>query len=185
MKRWWDSPSEFKKGHIPWNKGKKGVMPIPLNRGRKENLSDTSRMKIVHAHKGKAPWNKGKHPYLQRPSTLNKIKAARLRQVFPTKDTTIERLLQEELSSRGIPFATHYPIVGQPDIAFLQEQLAVFCDGDYWHNIPSQRTKDEEHNRLLEQLGWRILRFWEHEIKADVKSCANRVKQCLNEITLT
>jgi len=34
LKRWWDSPS-FPKGHIPWNKNKKGVMPTPWNKGKR------------------------------------------------------------------------------------------------------------------------------------------------------
>jgi DNA mismatch endonuclease (patch repair protein) len=173
------SSTSFKKGIVPWNKNVKGVMPTPWNKGRKESLSETARQKIVLAHKGKTPWNKGKHPYLERPETRKKIAAARLQQVFPSKDTTIERILQDELRSQNIPFTTHYPITGQPDIAFPQERVAVFCDGDYWHNLPNQRIKDEQHNRLLELAGWTVLRFWEHEIETDALSCVERVKETL------
>lgn len=41
----WISPTSFKKGHIPWSKGKKG---ISFNTGR------------THLKKGCKPWNKGK-----------------------------------------------------------------------------------------------------------------------------
>ena len=37
--------TEFKKGFIPWNKGKKGVMPTPWNKDKKGVMS--------------VPWNKG------------------------------------------------------------------------------------------------------------------------------
>src|SRR3990167_2318071 len=47
---------EFKKGIIPWNKGKIGVMPISWNKGKKGtyNLQHTGSFK-----KGHEAWNKG------------------------------------------------------------------------------------------------------------------------------
>ena len=69
-----DNKFGFKKGIIPWNKGKKGVMPEPWNKGKKllektkkkisevlkgKKLSEDTRKKISKALKGRHPWNKG------------------------------------------------------------------------------------------------------------------------------
>lgn len=50
--------TEFKKGIIPWNKGRKDVMPTPYFKGKK--MSEESRKKMSESRKGKIPWNKGK-----------------------------------------------------------------------------------------------------------------------------
>ena len=46
----------FKKGCIPWNKGKKGIMPEPWNKG-KHIQTNTGR---TNFKKGQIAWNKGK-----------------------------------------------------------------------------------------------------------------------------
>ena len=109
--------------------------------------------------------------------TREKIRAARLRQVFPVKDTSIERAIQQALSTRGIPFVKHLPILNccQADIAFPERKLAVFCDGDYWHNRPDTRSKDIAQEMILRANGWHVLRFWEHEINANAAACADCV----------
>ena len=52
MKNTW-----FKKGIIPWNKGKKGLQEA-WNNGLK--FSEETRKKISEGHKGQQAWNKGK-----------------------------------------------------------------------------------------------------------------------------
>lgn len=52
MKKTW-----FKKGIIPWNKGKKGLQEA-WNNGLK--FSEETRKKISEGHKGQKAWNKGK-----------------------------------------------------------------------------------------------------------------------------
>lgn len=104
-----------------------------------------------------------------------KRRILRLKQTFPIKDTTIERMVQEELEKKGIRFKRHYPIIGQPDIAFPEVNLTVFLDGCYWHGCPihfpsrSQiRDKDFSIDMELIHRGWRVVRYWEHDIKSDV-----------------
>lgn len=36
-----------------------------------------------------------------------------------------------------------------------QAQLAVECDGDFWHG-PEQYEKDSERQRMLERCGWQF-----------------------------
>lgn len=87
----------------------------------------------------------------------------------PTKDTSIERLVEEGLAEKEVAHYKHYPILGccQSDKAFPDEKIAVFCDGDYWHSIPKAVENDKRVNKILEENGWIVLRFTEKEIKAN------------------
>jgi len=121
--------------------------------------------------------------------TKKKISNARLKQVLPNKDTSIEKLLQRALEKEGILFVTHYSIMGQPDISLPELKVAVFCDGCYWHGcdvcdirgkITAKKESDRRVSTKLESEGWKVLRFWEHELTDDLEGCVNRIKEVLN-----
>jgi DNA mismatch endonuclease (patch repair protein) len=79
--------------------------------------------------------------------------------------------------------ATSLP--GTPDFWFPRQRVAVFVDGDFWHGNPrrfrlsktrtefwnqkieANRARDRRVNRLIRDLGVRIVRIWESEIKTD------------------
>jgi len=113
-----------------------------------------------------------------------------------SKDTKAELLMGRSLRSLGLRPAKNVKVLGRPDFAFPRKRVAVFCDGDFWHgykfgnnprlNIKDNRRfwlnkitkniqRDAEVNRKLSLEGWRVLRFWEHEIKADARTCAGKV----------
>jgi DNA mismatch endonuclease (patch repair protein) len=72
---------------------------------------------------------------------------------------------------------------GKPDFVFRKERLCVFVDGCFWHRCPLHATfpnsnvefwekkfvyncgRDKMVNRQLKQMGWRVLRIWQHELK--------------------
>ena len=84
-------------------------------------------------------------------------------------------------------------IIGNPDFIFKKEKLAIFVDGCYWHGCPKcghvpktrsefwkakiDRTKqrDKEKAMLLEEEGYIIVRFWEHELKDNLKKCMKEI----------
>lgn len=118
--------------------------------------------------------------------TKQKIREARLRQILPTKNTKIEIDLQNALEKNGFIFTTHYPILGQPDIACIEKKLAIFCDGCYWHSCPTcfpnggkkgALEKDKKNTKVLQELGWNVLRFWEHDILNNLSDCINEIKR--------
>jgi very-short-patch-repair endonuclease len=65
------------------------------------------------------------------------------------------------------------------DITFPEKKLAVEIDGDYWHSLPKQIQKDANKDHWLIRHHWKILRLKEHEIKANVNSCADRIEALL------
>jgi len=111
--------------------------------------------------------------------TIEKIRQARLKQVFPIKDTSIEVALQNGLEERNIPFETHIAIPlahSQPDI-FISPNICVFADGDYWHNRPNQIERDQQQNQDLKKLGHQVLRFWEHQINENLNRCLDEIEK--------
>ncbi|MDH4185888.1 MAG: very short patch repair endonuclease [Nitrospira sp.] len=71
---------------------------------------------------------------------------------------------------------------GKPDFAFRQGRLALFVDGCFWHGCSKHcRIPVSNHNYWLQKIarncardkdvarqlrggGWRVLRFWEHDL---------------------
>jgi DNA mismatch endonuclease (patch repair protein) len=77
------------------------------------------------------------------------------------------------------------PLLAKPrrtaDIVFTRWRIAIFVDGCFWHGCPIHGTRpksnaafwrekiavnvarDEDTNHRLEELGWLVVRIWEHE----------------------
>jgi len=90
------------------------------------------------------------------------------------KNTSIELKMQAALRRRGLIFETQKKIFGQPDI-FIAPNICVFADGDYWHGYPVGKRRDIEVSSRLEEEGYIIFRFWEHQINQDADDCARVV----------
>jgi len=105
------------------------------------------------------------------------------------KDTTPELKIRRLLRERGIRgYRIHYDLPGKPDIVFVRKKIAIFIDGCFWHKCPVCFTepetrkdfwldkinrnvaRDRKINEELLSLGWKVLRFWEHDIKKDPES---------------
>jgi len=125
----------------------------------------------------------------------------RIMSAVKSKNTSPERLLGKAMWRLGLRYRKNYiRIEGKPDFVFISAKLAVFCDGDFWHGnnwrIRKMRSLDDELvgysqfwrnkilrnierdkyvNKQLKAMGWRVLRFWESEIKTSSESCAEKV----------
>ncbi len=108
-----------------------------------------------------------------------------------------EMRLIEAFRSEGIKgWRRHLPLPGKPDFAFRAERLLVFVDGCFWHGcarcyrrpasnrtywdakVIRNKTRDREVTRELKKRGWRVLRVWEHDLKAMPK-LIRRVRKAL------
>lgn len=107
------------------------------------------------------------------PQYKENIRQKRLHQIIPLKNTKIEIVLQQELTKRKISFITHKPIIGQPDI-FIEPNICIFADGNYWHNLPKAQERDKRISKELEDKGYRVLRFWEKEINNNIDRCIKK-----------
>jgi len=113
------------------------------------------------------------------------------------KDTKPEILLRHELWHRGLRYRLSRRLTGKPDIVFVSARLAVFVDGCFWHGCPEHSTepktnsdfwrekiaknkmRDREVTQALGNEGWRVVRYWEHQIKSDTAGCADQIEQII------
>lgn len=115
-------------------------------------------------------------------------------------DTGPELALRRELHRRGLRFRLHRKVDFDRrrsiDIAFPTEKVAVFVDGCFWHYCPrhavlpknnaafwrakleANRTRDRDTSDSLEEIGWKVIRVWEHE---DPANAANRVEKAVKD----
>lgn len=93
------------------------------------------------------------------------------------KNTLPERLVKEELELRSIPFVqSKYIKAGRVVVDFfIEPNIVIECDGDYWHNLPGSKEKDADRTYCMKMAGYEVYRFWEHEIKNNVKDCINYI----------
>ncbi len=117
------------------------------------------------------------------------------------RDTVPELSLRREVWALGLRYRLQYQIGRtRPDMVFVGAKLVVFVDGCFWHGCPlhstmpknnrefwerklrRNRERDTENTQQLEAEGWRVLRIWEHEIRASAANCARRIAAMLGKI---
>jgi DNA mismatch endonuclease (patch repair protein) len=103
----------------------------------------------------------------------------------PRRDTAPEILLRKEAHRRGLRYRVDVPLPGmrrrRADMVFGAIEVAVFVDGCFWHSCPEHLSvpkanrdwwveklrrnveRDRATDAHLISLGWKVLRFWEHE----------------------
>ena len=106
-----------------------------------------------------------------------------------SKGSRIEKKLGSALWAAGVRYRKHYPVIGKPDFALPGYKIAIFCDSHFWHGYKWEERKhdhkinknfwykkiernierDKEVNYMLTAMGWKVIRFWEHEINEDVE----------------
>lgn len=112
--------------------------------------------------------------------------------------TAPEVLLRQALDRRGLQYrANADDLPGVPDIVISDHRLVVFCDGDFWHGrgwetlrgqlmrranaeywiakITTNRSRDRRTRKLLQEHGWRVVRYWESDIKRNPARVAERI----------
>lgn len=108
---------------------------------------------------------------------------------LPRQDTGPEVALRRRLFAAGLRYWVQYKVPGLPrrrvDIAFTRWRVAVEVDGCFWHGCPQHgslpnrngewwrwkiernRARDADTDARLAELGWSVVRVWEHEDPAD------------------
>lgn len=115
------------------------------------------------------------------------------------KDTGLEMRVRSELHRRGFRFRKHVKeLPGKPDVVFTKAKVAVFIDGDFWHGyrfpawehkvsdfwkqkINKNREWDRRNHRKLKEMGWTVIRLWQHDLERDFQECIERIIAAVNE----
>lgn len=121
---------------------------------------------------------------MKKPERKLLMQKVRLNTIIPYKDTSIEIKMQKELIKHKIKFKKHYSIFGQPDI-FIEPNICIFCDGDYWHNYPKGNNRDKEVNKQLKKDDYIVIRFWGSEIRTNTGHCVQKILNIINVLDET
>ena len=182
-----DHRQNFQKGIIPWNKGieqwpdglpKELTAKISLAlKVRNQNPIWIERRINSRKSNGK-DWISESQRILMRENRKN--------WVVPFKDTKPERMMQIALSLNGIKFEKHKLISNHknfwhPVDIFIEPNICVEVDGDYWHNKPEKIKRDLIINHSLNLMGYFVIRIWESDIKKNTQNCAENIIKMIKE----
>jgi len=89
--------------------------------------------------------------------------------------SNIEKKLAGYLIDHNISFICQFKYkLGVADF-FIKPNLIIEVDGDYWHNLPKVKERDERQTLFLEGEGYTVLHLWEYEINKEPEKCINRI----------
>lgn len=126
--------------------------------------------------------------------TISVKKRSKIMSSIRSKHTSPEIKLRKALRLNGVQYRLHYGHE-KIDIALPRNKLALFVDGCFWHGCPihghkpkSNRhywfpklKKNKQRDRAkvikLEKNGWRVIRFWEHDINLKISDCIKKINK--------
>ena len=131
---------------------------------------------------------------ISRSENMRRIKAT---------DTSIEIKLRKALWAKGYRYRKNCKkVLGKPDICFIGKRIAIFCDSEFWHGkdylegkytpktnaefwiskLERNIQRDKEVNKILEQEGWKVLRFWQKDIEQNLEQCIFTITDVLKSL---
>jgi DNA mismatch endonuclease (patch repair protein) len=135
---------------------------------------------------------------------LSKVQRSRNMSAIRSKgNKTTERLMVTLLKKNKITgWRRHYRrLPGNPDFVFMKLRIAIFVDGCFWHGckkhskppttnssfwqekITKTKHRDEKYSKIIQQKGWKVLRFWEHDLKDSPVKVIRRIESKMAKAT--
>lgn len=132
---------------------------------------------------------------------VSPVNSRRMSAVKSRGNKTTERRLRAALVRSGIAGWNVNPpgLTGNPDFYFPRSKLALFVDGCFWHgcskcgHVPTANNnywstklrrnmeRDALKTKLLTDEGIKVLRFWEHEIQANIDMCLSLIQKVVTK----
>ena len=127
-----------------------------------------------------------------------------MRAIRSTNNGTTERRIRAQLVQLGISGWHIRPssLPGCPDFVFPAAKVALFADGCFWHSCPRcghvpktnvgywkkklqrNKSRDRAVNRQLRSVGFKVIRFWECDVKLKPQKCLKLILRVLRESPL-
>lgn len=128
---------------------------------------------------------------------------SRIMRAIKSENTKVEVLLRKALWKRGYRYRKNdKAIYGTPDISFRKYRIAVFVDGEFFHGynweekklklkdnrdywiakIERNMNRDIRVNDFLMLNGWRVIRFWDRDIKKNLWNCVRTVEKEIEDV---
>lgn len=131
---------------------------------------------------------------------FDKATRSKIMSAIRSANTSPELKVFRELKRRGIYFQRHYKkVIGSLDLAIPSQKIAIFIEGDFWHGfryplwksrlksafwkkkIERNRQRDKLYHRKMRQMGWKVMRIWEHQLKNDFEGTVKRIILLLDQ----
>src|SRR3989344_7353774 len=127
------------------------------------------------------------------PDTFSKKKRSQIMSKIKGRNTSLELNFKKLI--RGLKLEYQPKIFGNPDFTSKKLKIAIFIDSCFWHKCPKHFRKPttnnyywtqkinrnveraKEVNSHLKKQGWKVIRFWEHDIKKNPDKCIKKVKE--------
>ncbi len=125
---------------------------------------------------------------------------SKIMRAVKSKKTGLEEKIAANLRKRGIHMRRNVnSLFGKPDFALKGKKVVVFIDSCFWHGCESHshlpksniefwsrkikrnRQRDSAVNEYYKSVGWKILRFWQHDIKANIDEVINTICRAVND----
>jgi DNA mismatch endonuclease (patch repair protein) len=134
------------------------------------------------------------------PTTFGSLNRSQLMaRVRSTGNRTTELRTVALLREYGITgWRRHGKLPGKPDFTWRLERVVLFVDGCFWHGhrcgkklaaktnpefwrvrIATNKTRDRRNSRQLRRQGWKVVRFWECELRRAPAKCIDRLLAAL------
>ena len=91
------------------------------------------------------------------------------------KESSLERIMREWLQENNIEFVPQYYINLENstwtwvDFYIPELNICLYCDGGYHHLLSDIKKRDENQNRILPQMGYKVIRLSETDILNGVR----------------
>jgi DNA mismatch endonuclease (patch repair protein) len=117
----------------------------------------------------------------------------------PRRDTAPELAFRSAIRLQKLRYRLNHKVLPglrrRADVAFVSARVAVFIDGCFWHGCPthgtwpkanavfwrgkieSNKERDKDTDRRLNDAGWLVFRVWEHD---DLVAAANVVAELVS-----
>lgn len=135
--------------------------------------------------------------------TFTKEKRSEIMSRVKGKDSKLELQLRRELTKANLRYRKHVTrLPGKPDVAFIGRRIAIFVDSCFWHCCPEHGTipatnrkfwrdklrgnyeRDHAVNLEYEQMGWMVVRIWEHDFKKDGEKVTRELIKTIRSVEL-
>ena len=127
---------------------------------------------------------------------FSKAKRSAIMSRIRSKNTSLEVEFRKLLWKNGLGrYRIHYNLPGKPDIVYVSKKIVIFLDGDFWHGynwkklgkVPPRKywqkkiqkniDRAKKYNKMLKKDGWKVFRFWEHDVEKNEEKCIKLLKQ--------
>lgn len=117
------------------------------------------------------------------------------------KDSKLEIVFRKYLWKEGIRYRKNVSsYFGTPDLVLKKYKTVIFLDSCFWHGCPKHykapkikrifwnrkieknRIRDKKVNNHYKQIGWKVIRIWEHDVKKEI-DLTRKIRYVIRKLT--